>query len=241
MKNISDEFLNAFVDHELESNEKSELFDSIEREEALKARVCELRGLKELVQHAYLQPPTYISSTRKKMFSWPHYMQTLAACFVLILFGGVSGWAISANSVSGNDHKLIKLLQAVQSNANVNEPAKIIVQVSSANPVRLKMALDETESLLEHYRLANRPLKMEVIANGDGVNLVRSDVSPYVARIAMMKAKYKNLDFVACNQTIAGLLNNGVVVRLLPNIRIATSAFDEINMRILQGWDYVRV
>ena len=60
MKNdpvISEEFLNAFVDDQLDGTEKSQTFDAIEHDEVLKQRVCELRGLKEQMRHAYEHPP----------------------------------------------------------------------------------------------------------------------------------------------------------------------------------------
>ncbi len=238
---VSDELLNSFVDNELAADEKSELFDSIDRDEALKARVCELRGLKEMVQHAYRQPATGRTVNLPKRHDWSRYAQTLAASLLLLLLGGVSGWAVSAKHDATKYHKILSLLQIIQNNDIQKEPGKIIVQVSDANPLRLKTALDETESLLQSYLQANQKLKIEIIANGGGLDLLRSDVTPYKARIGMMQAKYPNLDVVGCSQSINALLKKGVAVQLLPNIRTASSALDEINMRLQQGWDYVRV
>jgi len=73
------------------------------------------------------------------------------------------------------------------------------------------------------------------------VDLLRSDVSPYAKRIALMQAKYPNLDFLACSQTINKLQKNGVIVHLLPHTGVAPSAVEQINKRLQQGWDYVRV
>jgi uncharacterized protein len=243
-QNISDEFLNAFVDNEPESDEKSEIFDTIGQDEALKNRVCELRSLKEMVQYAYQQPPSHRSSHIKKLSTWrPPYqdMRRLATCVFLLLLGGGLGWLISAESESKIDLKLLNQFQAMQSNDIAEEPGKIIVQVSNSNLVRLKAALDETENLLGTYKRANRQLRVEIIANGGGVDLLRSDVSPYRKRIGLMKAKYPNLDFLACSQTISKLQQKGIIVHLLPNIGVASSAAEEINKRLLQGWDYVRI
>lgn len=239
---VSDELLNSFVDNELTADEKSELFDGIDRDEALKARVCELRGMKEMVQHAYQQQPAPRKhSTFTKQRDWAHFTQTLAASLLLLLLGGASGWAFSAKHDATKYHKILSLLQIIQDNDIQKEPGKIIVQVSDANPLRLKTALDETENLLKSYKQANQNLKIEIIANGGGLDLLRADVSPYKTRIGLMQAKYPNLDVVVCNQSINALQKNGVVVQLLPNIRTASSALDEISMRLQQGWDYVRV
>ena len=90
-QNISDELLNSFVDDELELDEKSELFNAISHDDTLKERVCELRGLKEMVQHAYRQPPTCRVSPTKKTGHWQlPYIQNisrLAACVLLLVLG----------------------------------------------------------------------------------------------------------------------------------------------------------
>jgi len=248
MKNnqiISDELLNSFVDNELEMYEESELLNAIRHDDTLKERVCELRGLKEMVQHAYRQPPSCTVSPTKKMGHWRlSYLQNisrLAACVLLLVLGWSSGWVMSARSQSASDQKLMPVFQATQSNNVAEKPNNFIVNVSSSNPARLKTALDETENLLEANKRAAQPFKVEIVANGGGVNLLRSDVSPFAKRIALMRAKYPNFDYFACKVSISRMQKNGVIVHLLPHTGIAPSAAEEINKRLIQGWDYVRI
>ena len=241
MNNHSDELLNSFVDNELGIEERNELFGSIEQDEALKARVCELRGLKEMVRHAYQHPASANAENLPKRRDWSRYVQTLAASLFLLLLGGIFGWNISEKHDATKYHKVLSLFQIIQNNDIKQEPGKIIVQVSDANPLRLKTALDETENLLKSYRQTGQNLKMEIIANGGGLDLLRSDVTQYKERISMLQKEYPNLDVVGCNQSITELQKKGIAVKLLPNIRVASSALDEINMRLQQGWDYVRV
>ncbi len=241
MNNHSDELLNSFVDNELGLEEKNELFGSIEQDEALKARVCEIRGLKEMVRHAYQQPASAHAGSLPKRRDWSRYAQTFAASLFLLLLGGVFGWNVSEKHDATKYHKVLSLFQIIQNNDIKQEPGKIIVQVSDSNPLRLKTALDETESLLKSYRQTGQNLKMEIIANGGGLDLLRSDVTQYKERISMLQKEYPNLDVVGCNQSITELQKKGIAVKLLPNIRVASSALDEINRRLQQGWDYVRV
>lgn len=239
-KNISDEFLNSYVDDQLDSTEKIQAFDIIRQNESLKERVCELRGIKEAVQYAYSQPPAYIRPAIKQLRPWTTRVQSLAAC-LLLCAGGVSGWLM--HSWSGNDsgQNMSAIIQAAQRVDAIAETRKVIVHVSNSNPTRVKAALDETEGLLESYKRANRQIQVEVIANKRGVDMLRSDVSSYDGRISLMQEKYPNLSFLVCGQTISKLKNDGETVRLLPHIRVATSAADQINMRLLQGWGYVRI
>lgn len=243
---ISDTVLHSFVDNELEQDERSELLEVIGRDEALRERVCELRGLKEMVRHAY-----HHSSARGKSpsqnarparsFDMAN-LQSIAACVALVLLGGLSGWFISAQSQLNGDQRMANLFTATtQSKELAANPDKIVVQVSNSDPVRLKTALDETESLLAAYKRSNRQLKMEIVANGSGLDLLRTGVSPYETRLALLKARYPNLDLVACNQSIGKLRKKGIIVQLLPQTGITPSAAEEIKKRLMQGWDYLRV
>jgi len=243
--NISDELLNAFVDNELDSDEKSEIFDALGKDESIRDRICELRSMKEMLKHAYSQPPVRDSSPIKKLFSWwipcVKNMPSLASCMLLLLIGWGSGWLMSPSLHSNSNPKLLHLFQAAQSNIFTENPDNIIVHVSNSNPIRLRSALDETENLLEANRRSNRNFKVEIIANAGGVDLLRSDVSPFAKRITLMKAKYPNLELIACSQTIAKLQENGIAVLLLPDTGVASSAVEQINKRLHQGWDYVRI
>jgi intracellular sulfur oxidation DsrE/DsrF family protein len=143
--------------------------------------------------------------------------------------------------MGGDREMTMRLLQSVQRNDIGAESQKFIVHVGSSNPVRLKTALDETESLLDSYRRSNRKLQVEIVANGGGVDLLRADVSPYAKRIGMMQEKYPNLDFMACAQTIKKLQEKGVDVKLLPHTGVASSALDQITLRLKQDWVYIKV
>lgn len=239
-QNISDEYLNSFVDDQLDSVEKTQAFDSIRRNENLKERVCELRGLKEIVKHAYNQPPAYKRPPVKQPRRWTTQFQALAAC-LLLLAGGISGWFTHAWSGKDSGHEITAILQTTPRNDAIAETRKIIVHVSNSNPMRLKASLDETEGLLENYRRANRQIQVEVITNKRGVDLLRSDVSAYKERISLMQEKYPNLHFLVCGQTISKLRNNGESVQLLPHTGVASSAAEQINKRLHQGWGYVRI
>lgn len=239
-QNISDEYLNSFVDNQLDSAEKIQAFDTIRRDEKLKDRVCELSSLKSMMKHAYNLPPVYMHPPAKHLHTWSRQFQALAACLLLLL-GGASGWLTHAWSSRESEHLMSAMLQDTQREAAIADTRKIIVHVSNSNPARLKTALDETENLLDMYKRANHPIQVEVIANKRGVDLLRTDVSAYQARINLMQGKYPNLNFMVCGQTINKLRNKGESVQLLPHTGVASSAAEQINMRLHQGWGYVRI
>lgn len=54
---ISEEQLNAFVDGEVNSEERSYLVNEAERSAEFNQRLCQQRKIKELVKHAYRDVP----------------------------------------------------------------------------------------------------------------------------------------------------------------------------------------
>lgn len=239
-QDISDEFLNSFVDNQLDSSEKIQAFDAITRNENLKERVCDLRGLKELVQHAYSQPPLPVRSAIRQLRPWKIQLQTLAACLLLML-GGVTGWLTHSWTNRQNAHEMTAILEPTLSHDAISGTRKIIVHVSTSNPAKLEAALNDTEGLLDNYKRANHQIQIELIANKRGVDLLRTNATAYKDRISMMQKKYPNLDFLVCGQTIAKLRANGEDVQLLPHTAVSTSAADQINKRLHEGWGYVRI
>jgi len=237
---ISEEFLNAFVDDQLDGTEKSQTFDAIEHDDVLKQRVCELRGLKEQMRHAYEHPPGIGKPEGGQRHLRASRLQALAACLLLCI-GGASGWFAHTWTEMGTSIEYTRLFQSLQRNTADAEPHKFIVHVGSSNPVRLKTALDETENLLESSRQSSRKLQIEIIANGGGLDLLRTDASPYAQRVSLMQEKYPNLDLIACGQTIKKLEAKGVHVQLLPHTGVASSALDQIALRLKQDWSYIKV
>ena len=101
-------------------------------------------------------------------------------------------------------------------------------------------ALDDAEHLLSTYRNNKQPLRLEIIANDTGLNLMRTDVSIYQDRIRKLVTEYNNVRFLACSRAIKRLESQGVNVELLPEIQIAPSAMEQIIQRMQAGWQYIK-
>ena len=238
--NISDEHLNAFVDNQLDSSERIQVFDSIRCNDDLKDRVCELSGLKEMMQYAYKTPPGQKHTTHIKRSSWSKQFQIIAAC-LLLLIGGVSGWYSHNWSQPEANPNLVDIVNATHSAVATENIRKVIVHLSNANPLKLQATLDETESLLQSYKQSHHLIQVEVIANKHGVDLLRANVSNYKKRITLLQDKYPNLKFMVCGLTIGKLRQKGESVALLPHTGVATSAAEQINKRLNEGWGYIRI
>lgn len=92
---FSDEFLNAFVDDQLDGEEKDRAYLEIGQDETLNRQVCELRKLRDLTQHAYRDLPAPPSATTAAGKRRAGSRFGIAACLVLT-FGTVLGLQIDA-------------------------------------------------------------------------------------------------------------------------------------------------
>jgi intracellular sulfur oxidation DsrE/DsrF family protein len=80
------------------------------------------------------------------------------------------------------------------------------------------------------------------VTSADGINLLRRSITPYEDRINAMKASYgKSLDFIACNNTILKMRNEGIDVDLVKSAQAAPSAVQYVVDRLKEGWTYVAI
>jgi intracellular sulfur oxidation DsrE/DsrF family protein len=120
------------------------------------------------------------------------------------------------------------------------DPTRILLHLDSGKPERMEAALDHADRLLVEAERQGRRMQLEIVANSYGLDLLRAG-NPYADRIERMRQRHANVQWVACNQTIARLNSLGAAITLLPAARIAPSAIGEIVTRLQQGWTYVRV
>lgn len=226
---VSDEMLNAFADGELDAADRARLLNLVSGNDDLRGRVCQLWQLKEMVRSAYpaaVVPPRQLSAFQR-------YRHALAAG-VMLVFGLLAGWVAH----DGYDSLLPFGFQLYAKRA---DEGKVILQVSSSAPDRLKAALDQADQLAQSRDRLGRPMQVELVANGDALALVRADANPYVARIAAMHKAHGNLKFIACDNAIEFLRVSGEKFTLLPDVVVAPSALDQIMLRLQQGWTYVQI
>jgi intracellular sulfur oxidation DsrE/DsrF family protein len=239
---VSDETLHAFVDGELDVAESETLVARMRDDQELAQRVCGLRSLQSMVRLAYVEPPV-AESRSIRTAPRRRFMQRCAyAC--LFLFAGLGGgWTLrglepvsTVTPAADAGHYQPVSLVGLQA-----DPNRILLHLDNAAPARMKAVLDQAERLLNEAERQGRAMQLEVIANGQGLDLLRMGRSPHADRIAKMQQRHANLHWVACSQTIARFTHEGQKVELLPVARTAPTAIGEIVTRLQQGWTYVRV
>ena len=123
-----------------------------------------------------------------------------------------------------------------------NATTKVLIHLARDDSEELRQALDDIEGTLNYYRETGEHARVEVVVNGKGLELVRTDTSAFAGRILHLQREYDNLTFAACQNTIDRLAREqGITVRLLPGVITIDSGMAEIMRRQNQGWTYLRV
>lgn len=237
---VSDEILHAFIDGELDVAESETLIARTQQDPALAQRVCALRSLSSMVKLAYAEPP--VIDARPPVHRRQLMQRCAFGCLVLLV-GLSSGWALRGLAWQADVTQPAAVPDGYRtvSLAREADPNRIILHIDSAAPEKMRAALDRADQLLDDADRQGRAMQLEVIANSHGLELLRAGHSPYAERIARMRQRHANLQWVACGQTVARYTSEGQKVELLPSTRTAPTAIGEIISRLQQGWTYVRV
>ena len=225
---ISEEQLNAFIDGELDSEEENRLFGLAEVSPELDSRLCQQRRLKEMVQHAYRDVPEY--RREESMRSPRRRMAGIAAAAVLVLFLGMIAGFGGAHLVQPESFGAVTLAQ--------QDEQRWLLHLASSEPARMQAALRRANDLMNDPD-APEGRRVEIVANESGLDLLRSDVTPFAAEIRELARR--DVLFFACARAISRLEERGVDVRLVPEAETRYSALDRVILRMNEGWKYEKI
>ena len=237
----SDELINAYLDGELDKEDRKAFVESMRNNPELSHRICQLEKVRGMVQIAYHEFDPVDSPSSVKTRHWTSSGVGIAAS-ILMVVGLFTGWF--SHQYLGKDEGLIELAQTIQSHAPVadHEPWRVLLHVSSDDPYRINTVLNEAEAILQHYEAEQRIVNIQILANGKGLNVLRDDKSDFAQRIAKMQKRYKNLVFLACAKAIERVESEkGVQVKLLPHTQVVPSAVNQVLNRQKEGWTYIKI
>ena len=226
-QHFSEEQLNAFVDGELEPEEKGRLYTEAETSEELDRRLCQQRKLKELVRHAYEDVPqpqrTHHASLRRSTL-----LGRMIAAGVLLMLGVAGGFMIHS--------EFDRDAAAVAANPSIAATQSYILHVASGDAASMGRALEYAQTLLDSGPAGRQ---VEIVANEKGLDLLRRDVTPYAQQIRALAEAH--VVFYACSRTIQRLEERGVDVMLVPEARTDYTALDRVVLRMKDGWKYEKI
>ena len=108
----------------------------------------------------------------------------------------------------------------------------------SGEPEKMKSALAHARYLLDSADNGD-VRRVEIVANERGLDLLRSDVTPFAEEIRTLQEN--DVVFYACARSIQRLEEKGVEVILVPDIQQDYTALDRVVMRMQDGWKYEKI
>ena len=235
----SEEMLNALLDNELSSEERASMLNELQLDKELSAEFCELRMVKDAVQLAHLDLPIPEHYGQKKKSYWMSLVAGGLLFVIGVLLGGVS-------QLQSIDEKRFAILDPAGLGSApavaVNKEMRIVFHLTQPDLLVADELLHEVEQVLSDYKQQALPLRVEVVANNDGLNFLREGLTVHSDRINSLAEAYPNLTFVACENTIRRLhVENGIEVVLLPEAEVTESGISHVAKRQQEGWAYIRL
>jgi uncharacterized protein len=132
--------------------------------------------------------------------------------------------------------------KAQQSDHTTNTQAhKVAVHVDEDDPKRMSMALGNVRNIEKYYKSVGEPVTIEIVTNGGGVSMMRSDKSPVKDTIKTMQSDLRDLNLAVCQNTIDGLVEKeGSEPPLLPGVTVVPSGVVRLMELQEQGYSYLR-
>lgn len=227
--------LSAFIDGELDSKRARQIESTAARDSKMGRHLAELRQVRSLVRLAFEEAPPAHPQGRSR-----RPVRVAVAASALLAAGVAIGAAVTPSS-AWNVASLLRDGVTMRQPVALADDLKTIFHISSANTRELDAAFAKLETLLHSYERENKRLTLEVIVNADGLHVLSADNARYADRVRNLQARYGNLTFLACRQTIERVrAERKIDVKLLPGVLLAKSALDQIIMRLREGWVYIR-
>ena len=232
--------LNAYVDGELTPGERLEVLAALQEDPELAREACELNNLKSQLQLAYAEPPGLPGC---RVAGGGRSWLAIAASLVMLAVGLLGGWFAGNGHVDTDRLVLLDPQGRGQAPATADsEETRIVFHVTTPDQFAAAELLDDVEQMLDTYREEGKPLRVEIVSNGEGLALLRENLSMFQDRIHEMAQHYHNLTFVACRNTIKRVeVQRGVDIRILPDAKLIDSGVDYVVKRQKEGWIYIRV
>ena len=121
------------------------------------------------------------------------------------------------------------------------EVHKLVIQVSSANPAAIQLALNNAQNVFNYYEDHDGKVKVEIVAFGPGLSMLRESTSHVKDQIKdISEDTLGAVRFSACDNTIKAVeAKIGHKVHLVPQAKIVPGGVVRIMKLEKEGYAYI--
>jgi len=117
----------------------------------------------------------------------------------------------------------------------------LILQVNTNDSAAMNLALNNATNVTQYYQERGEPVKIEVVAFGPGLHMLRDDTSPVKARIETMSLSTPEVSFKACGNTQENMHKaENKDIPIIPQAQLVKSGVVHIMELEEQGWTYIK-
>ena len=128
-----------------------------------------------------------------------------------------------------------------QSSAAKTKDHALILQVNANDPAAMNLALNNAMNVTQYYKDLGEKVKIEVIAFGPGLHMLREDTSPVKPRIETMALSAPEVSFKACGNTRENMRKaENREIPIVPQAQVVKSGVVRVMQLEEQGWTYVK-
>lgn len=212
----SEEELNAFVDGQLNANDRARVLESLAHDATLQKRVAEIQQTRNLLRHTYENPP-HPPVARAPVPLLKNMKLVVAMSLVIGMIGGALLHNVTANAPA----------------LFASHPKGVVIQVSEADPAKWEMALINARNVRKAYRDKN--VGVEIVAYGPGLKMLRKDSA---ISSGLDEASKNGVKLLACGNTMS--MTHTSREELNRAVGIVPAGVVEIMERQQEGYAYVR-
>ena len=239
---ISEEMLNAFIDNELEAEEREYIIELEESNKELKETICEAHRLKMLVKAARTKEPVDVMNNfhNKKQNYNKYYITASFILFLVTAFFSVTNNNDSilkyTSKTNYNDNN--SLLIAAKEQKNLN----LVLHLQTSGSKQANNLFSTLNSVLKTSERYKNNLQVEVILSGLGLQLLQTNYSTYTHTIRSIGKNNQNVTFIACGKTLKNFqdkLNKNISI--IKEAMLVSSGPSWAKKRQQQGWSYLTI
>lgn len=117
----------------------------------------------------------------------------------------------------------------------------LVIHVDENDAAKMNLAMNNAKNVTSYYQNQGEKVKIEIVAYGPGLMMLRPGKSPVEGRIVDFAGSFDNISFAACGNTMENMSKKeGSQVTVFDFANEVPSGVIQIMKRQDQGWHYLR-